>query len=281
VRETRHHDFVLDERARADGQALLCCVVPGSDMVLETVIARGVEDIPRQQIVTKVSKIEPLANDVLRFYLRTPRSQTLRFLAGQHVALEIPDLAPRHKSIAGCPCNTLHLEFHVHRTRGDPFSEFAFAKLRLNQTVTVTGPEGHFVLDEEATQPIIFLAYETGFPVIKSLVDHALRLGMSQPLHLYWVVRPGSTHYLDGTCRALADSLPNFRYTPVTLPRANTGSARDLLMAAQLVAHEYPDLSNTQLYSNGPPEMMAEAMPVLAARGLNAQQLHMDSLPRI
>lgn len=280
LRETRFHDFVIDERARAEGQILLCCAVAGSDMVLESVIARGVEDIPRQQIITKVSKIEKLAPDVVRVFLRTPRSQTLRFLAGQYVTLEIPELPPRRKSIAGCPCNTLHLEFHVHRTPGDSFSEFVFTKLRLNQTVILTGPEGRFVFDEDSSRPAIFLAYETGFPAIKSLIDQAVRIGFSRPMHLYWVVRPGSAHYLNDACRALAGSLPNFRYSPISLPRANADPARDLTMAAQLVVQEYPDLNEHRLYSNGPPELLSGAIPLLRDHGLASDNLHIDHLPR-
>jgi CDP-4-dehydro-6-deoxyglucose reductase, E3 len=274
------HDDVLDAESRAQGQILLCCTRAGSDLVLETLVARRPEDIPVQQIITRVSRLELLSPAVMRILLRTPRSQTLRFLAGQHVTLEIPGLVPRRKSIASAPSNRPHLEFHVQRVAGDPFSDFVFSNLRLNQTVTLTGPEGRFILDDASTRPVIFLAYETGFPVIKSLLEHALRIGFSQPLHLYWVVRPGGTHYQEDACRTLAAGAPNLRYTPVTLPRASSDSARDLMMAAQLVTREYPDLSGHMLYSNGPPDLLSETLPVLTVHGLDLQQLRVDSLPK-
>jgi CDP-4-dehydro-6-deoxyglucose reductase len=142
VGETRFHDYVLD--ARAVGQMLLCCSTAATD----------VEDIPQQEIITRVSKMDMLSPEVMRLHLRTPRSQTLCFLAGQYVTLEIPGLPPRSKSIASCPCNATHLEFHIRRAPGDAFSEFVFSKLRLQQSVVLRGPHGRFTFDEDCLRPI-------------------------------------------------------------------------------------------------------------------------------
>lgn len=280
VGETRFHDYVLDARARAAGQMLLCCTTAATDMVLETVIANGVDDIPQQEIITRVSKLDALSPEVMRVHLRTPRSHTLRFLAGQYVTLEIPGLAPRSKSIASCPCNAMHLEFHIRRAPGDAFSEFVFSKLRLQQTVVLRGPHGRFTFDEDSLRPTILVAYETGFPPIKSLIEHALKIGFNRPMHLYWMVQAGSSHYHANYCRSLADGMENFRYTALTGHPGNADATRDMLDVAQQIVKDYPDLSEHVVYSNGPPAILSDAARLLVAHRLDEHFLRIDQPQR-
>lgn len=146
--------------------------------------------------------MERVQDDTLILHLRTPRAQTLRFLAGQHLSLAIAGLPPRSKSIASCPCNAMHLQFHIRRVPGDPFSEYVFTQLKISQTVTVEGPWGNFSLDESSKRPIIFVAYETGFASIKSIIEHAIALELEQPLctSTGWRTSPATTILI--TCAA-------------------------------------------------------------------------------
>lgn len=280
IADTRFHDYVFDARARAEGQVLLCCVMPAGDMVIETMLAGGVEDIPEQNIVTRVIKLDTLAPDLMRVRVRTPRSQTLRFLAGQYVHLEIPGLPPRSKSIASCPCNSMQLEFHIRHVADDPFSEFVFTRLRLQQTVKVHGPWGRFTFDEDCLRPIILLAYETGFPPIKSLIDHALQIGFNRPMHLYWMVQAGGVHYLANYCRSLADSFENFEYTLLAGDEGAPDRASDLRHACERVVADHPDLSGHILYANGPPDILRDGAALLTAHGLDPAYLRVDRLQR-
>jgi CDP-4-dehydro-6-deoxyglucose reductase len=65
------------------------CTALSSDLVLEVLEAGAPEDIPEQRIVAKVRRIDALNGDVMRLHLQTPRSNRLRFLAGQRVTLGI------------------------------------------------------------------------------------------------------------------------------------------------------------------------------------------------
>ena len=51
-----------------------------------------------------------------------------------------------------------------------------FAGLKDVATVRVEGPRGEFVLDEASTRPLVFVAFDTGFAPIKSLIEHAMAL---------------------------------------------------------------------------------------------------------
>ena len=282
-----HHDFALRDADRERGVVLLCRTTTQSDLVIDTELASDPANIPEQVIVTAVSKLEYAAPDVMLMDLRTPRSQTLQFLAGQHVTLAIDGVTPRNKSIASCPCNGMYLQFHVRRAPEDEFADHVFTRLQLKQRVVIRGPYGHFTLDAKSTRPLLFLAYETGFAPIKSLVENAISLEMAQPMHLYWAAdRPGD-HYLENHCRAWLDALDNFRYTAVTTGPAPSpaggalAQARAALMAAATaVVRDHPDLSGYDVYVSGPDRAMDDARALLLAHRLPEGRLFVDTLER-
>jgi CDP-4-dehydro-6-deoxyglucose reductase len=291
------HDYVLGEAARQQGIVLLCRTHAATDLVIEAREAHGVEDIPEQSIETQVAKLEQPVAEVMILHLRTPRSRTLRFLAGQHVTLHIDGLPPRSKSIASCPCNGMLLQIHVRRVPGDPFSEYVFQRLKPRQKIRVQGPYGAFLFDEEARRPAVFIAFETGFAPIKSLIEHAIALEFEQPLRLYWIARDRDGHYLANQCRAWQDALDDFQFHPLLshAPPAWTGEVlaalapsleglepvtRGMVQAAAQVVAELPELEGHDVYVNGAAAVLEPLRSLLLRHGLPAQRLFIDQLPR-
>jgi len=291
IRETQQHDYHLSDTQKAQGHVLLCVTAAQSDLEIEVKEAGGIEDIPLQQIPTKVEQMERIQDDIMILHLRTPRSQTLRFLAGQHLSLAIAGMQPRNKSLASCPCNAMHLQFHIRRVPGDPFSEYAFTELKISQTVTVEGPWGNFSLDEGSKRPIIFVAYETGFAPIKSIIEHAIALELEQPLHLYWMAKQPGNHYLNNLCRSWLDALDNFSYTALTGDGLSGESSwetstdpvagrRDMEAAAAAIVADHPDLSGFDIYLTAPESGMDGIIKFLQQHGLPKRQLHLDVMKR-
>ncbi|MFN2309231.1 MAG: 2Fe-2S iron-sulfur cluster-binding protein [Gammaproteobacteria bacterium] len=280
--EARHHDYVFSERERADGQFLLCRATAASDLVIEAVEACNVADVPVQRIATQVCKLARLSDAVMEVQLCTPRSKTLWFLAGQHVRLNLPGLAPRDKSIASCPCNGRVLQFHVGNAPDDPFAEQVFNRLKPRDSVEIEGPFGSFVLDEDSPRPILFIAFETGFAPIKSLIEHAISLELDQPMRLYWIAQRASGHYLANQCRAWHDALDDFDFIPVVADTdaAQDAPARALARAAQRIAAGHPDLSGFDVYLNGPDSLFAPLCTALRAQGLPPERLFIDRIQR-
>lgn len=290
VRDIQHHDFKFPQAQQEAGHVLMCCSAAESDLVIEVNEIGGAEEIPLQQIVTRVDKLEPLQDDTLILHLRTPRSQTLHFLAGQHVSLSIDGLAPRNKSLASCPCNAMNLQFHIHRVQGDAFSEYVFNELKTGQSVTIEGPRGNFSLDEASKRPIIFIAYETGFAPIKSIVEHTFALEAEQAIHLYWMVRHDGRHYLQNLCRSWVDAMDNFKYTPLQHGESGGSSwedaanaeldGRDMAMLGAAITADYPDMSGFDVYLTAPDTGMERIASLLMQHGLPAAQLHLDVMQR-
>lgn len=281
--EVAHHDYVFSQRDRDTGQFLLCRATTTSDLVLEAVEARGVADVPVQQLTTQVIKLVKLCDDVMDVHLRTPRSNTLWFLAGQHVRLAIKGVEPRNKSIASCPCNGMVLQFHVRHTPGDPFAEYVFNCLKVRDSVEVEGPFGDFILDEESSRPIIYVAFETGFAPIKSLIEHAISLEMNQPMRLYWIAREAQDHYLANYCRAWHDALDDFDFIEITgdtTAEERTSAEQAMALGTKRLLADHPDLCGFDVYINGPDTLFAEMRAALLAKGLPAERLFVDHVQR-
>ncbi|MBI2319795.1 MAG: 2Fe-2S iron-sulfur cluster binding domain-containing protein [Betaproteobacteria bacterium] len=278
VQKTRHYDYVLSEAEKNAGIVLMCCNTAVVDLVIEAREAQGAMDMPRQNIAAKVKSVNPLGEDIRLLRLQTPRSNRLRFLAGQSVSLTLADGAAAACPVASCPCDDRNLEFHIQRRPGDTFSEGVFAGLSSADTVRVEGPRGKFVLNEMSTRPLIFIACGGGFAPIKSLIEHAMALDVAETLQLYWMADGKTGHYLNNLCRSWADALDNFRYIPVTAEGDLTQGAviRDALervppAQAELAAHD--------VYVAGPGTFADEAEYLLLDRGLPPSQLFVNRLP--
>jgi len=270
VHKIRPHDYVLSDHERHLGYVLTCANTAVTDLVLEAAEAVSPDDLPQQEIQAGVRKLERLGEDMIQLQLQTPRTQTLRFMAGQRAHLSLADGATTEIPIASCPCNGRNLHFLVRQRPDDLFSEAVVRHLRPGQKVTVTGPHGDFVLEEEASEPAVFIACGDGIAPIKSLLEHAVSIDVIEAFHLYWVVSEPESRYQAHWCRAMRESLDNFAYTPLV----DAGTA-DLLAA---VAADRPEQDVSRYYVAGP---AAQARPIaegLTALGVPPDHLRVEAL---
>lgn len=263
VSKVHPHDYVLKDAEKANGTLLMCSYTAITDVVLEASLS-GADDIPRQTIPTRVKAVERIDERILALHLTTPRSQRLRFLAGQRVQLSTAGVSGEYY-VASCPCEDRQIELHIRRDNR-PFARKAFEALRREDPVILEGPEGRFVIKMDSRRPGLFVAWDDGFAPIKSLIQHALSLEVADSMHLYWVAdRLG--HYQDNYCRSLEDALDDFHYTPLV-----NGGEPGAMVGKILVAH--PDLSHFDVYAAGPAEFLAALRAAAEARGLSPLGWH-------
>lgn len=212
VKQVRHHDFVIREHEKQQGYILLCSNTAVTDLTIEASEAEGVQDIPFQQIETRVKSLQRLTDKVMLLHLQTPRSQRLRFLAGQSATLQVGKAFSAELPIASCPCDDRNLLFHVHARPGNLFADYVFERLKPNESVNVEGPEGEFILHEQGGRPRYFFAFDGGFAPIKSLIEHALSRGVER-IRLAWFCSDHEDLYLPNIGRAWSDALDNVQYS--------------------------------------------------------------------
>ena len=260
----REHDYVISEREKAMGYILTCSHTAVTDLVLEAAEANRAEDLPYQEIRAGLRKLERLGPDLVALSIQTPRTQTLRFMAGQRALLTLESGESRELPIASCPCNGRHLWFYVRR-QADAFSEAVFGGLRPGQLVTVSGPLGDFVLHDEASEPAIFIAHGDGIAPIKSLIEHAVSIDHIESFQLYWDTSYPEAHHQAQWGRALRDALDNFGFTPLV-----SGRVEDLIA---LIRADLPEPTGARFYVAGPAEAVRATRGALLALGVEAERI--------
>ena len=277
VQRTRAHDFALSEAERAQGHVLMCSYTAVTDLRIETLEAAGPQDIPRQEIVTTVRAAAALDGQTRLLHLQTPRSNRLRFLAGQSVSLgTVTPAGDVHGTypIASCPCDDRNLHFHLGRDDTDAFATDLFAgRIAPGDPVTLVGPEGTFVLGPEQGRPLVFLACDLGFAPVKSLVEYALSADAATTYTVAWLATRESGHYLANQCRAWAEALDGFAWIPVTDPDAAAGA--EALVAA---VRARTDLRGASVYVAGPDAFVQSAQFALADAGVPAASIALHAL---
>jgi CDP-4-dehydro-6-deoxyglucose reductase len=258
VKKVHAHDYVLKQAEKDAGTILLCAYAPVNDVVIEASVA-GARDIPMQQLVAKVKSVEVFNPHMAALHILAPRSQRLRFLGGQSIQISVNGAGGRY-AIASCPCEDRHIEVQIPYRAGDRFAEAVFGTLKANDTVSVEGPFGEFVLDEDSPRPVIFLAFGAGFAPIKSLIQHAMSLEFVESMDLHWLADEAG-HYQDNLCRAWTDALDNFHY----VPHAPTDDLDALLKSIVL---DYPDLHRFDVYAAGTAAQLGQAHACFVDAGL-------------
>lgn len=239
VEPARFHDYVFDAAEKAQGKLLLCSVRAGSDLVLEVNEIDDAAQIPLQRITTRVAHRERLGEHYVILTLRTPRSQTLQFLAGQHVELRLDNGMRCDAAIASCPCNGMLLQFHLALRSDEDFPHYVVEQLRVNDVVQVSGPFGTFTLDEQSRRPIIMVAQDTGFAPLKSLLEHALALELPQPITLFWVSAYDDGFYMANLCRSWVDALDHFTYQPLYLADGGETVTAEVIAGSIMTVAQY------------------------------------------
>ena len=270
TKKARHHDYVLSEAEKNMGYALMCSHTAVTDLVVEALEAQRPSDIPRQEIQTRVRAIDTLTDKVMRLHLQTPRTNRLRFFAGQSVTLSIGKTVFADYAVASCPCNDRNLEFHIRNLPGDDFAQHVFNGLKKGDAVSVNGPVGEFVFHEDSPRPPLFIACNSAFAPIKSLIEHAMALDTADDIYLCWLATFPGGHYLSNLCRSWVDALDNFYYKELSTAALEDENLHQVL---QRIVGDTPQWMARDVYLAGPDIFVSYARDWLLQRGLPEEQL--------
>jgi len=275
VKQIQHHDFALTEDQKNQGEFLMCCNAPASDIVLELELIGDVKSIAIQIIETKVKKISFINDNLAIITLRTPRSKTLQFMAGQDVELSFKGDTSRYP-LASCPCHGMELEFHIRNMPEDAFAAALFTKkIKTKSIIDLEGPKGIFVLKEASTRPMVFIAWDSGFAPIRSLVEHAFSLEMPNPVHFYWAYPADEqAPYLENHAKSWQVIMDDYTYTPIAC-EFDRSNKNDCHKVAQQIFNtlDLNIINQSDLYVSAPAEVLIYLGELLLENGLDESQL--------
>lgn len=247
VESVMQEGYRFDTQEQNEGFILLCSNRAAGDLVIEAQEAHSPGDIPLQQLTAKVAKVEQPSEHVRILHLRTPRTNTLRFMAGQHVCLKLPGVGSYDAAVASCPCNGMNLQFHLPERPGEPFLDEV---LHVGQRLELEGPYGDVSLDVDSERPLLMLAMGTAIAPIKSVIEQAINLDLRQPVRLIWLASEAEGHYLENHCRAWADSLDDYRFVTLSMPGSDPG-VDDIAALRQAISGQLEGLGSADGYVAG------------------------------
>jgi CDP-4-dehydro-6-deoxyglucose reductase len=273
-----YQEQAMTEAERRAGKALFCQARPHSDLVIQCrEIGTAVKGMQIKMMPARVARMERLAPDVMLIELKLPASERLPFLAGQYVDLLIRGGVRRSFSMANAPHDDAFLQLHL-RDYGGPFSQHVFHAMKEKDVIRFEGPFGTFFLREESAKPIILLASGTGFAPIKSIVEHALHVGVKRPITLYWGCRVRADLYMNDLAERWQRE-GRLRYVPVLsdATASDQWSGRTGFVH-RAVMEDFPDLSGHQVYACGAPIVVDSARRDFTAKcALPEEEFFSDS----
>ncbi len=273
IKKVRNYDYVFTETEKLQHYFLSCCHTAVTDIVIEAEEAGSVKDIPQQHIEAKIKKIDKRNDELCFLNLKTPRTQRLRFLAGQEVTLKYKELEPLQLPIASCPCDDMNIQFHISKS-DHPLVQQIFKGLKNSQTITIEGPTGDFVLDEDSDRALVFIAFDNGFAPIKSLIEHAITLEHALSIQLLWL-HSSSKPYLHNQCRAWEDAIDNFRYL---YQQYSPEETQQLDKQLYILFKDSIDLSDKDIYICGKENEIKVTHDYLLSHDISEEQLHIQKI---
>lgn len=272
VMKVRHFDYVLSDPEKQQGYTLMCCHTAVSDVALEALEATSANDIPKQQISARVKAVTPLSQDMMMLHLQTPRTHRLRFLAGQSVTLGHVEAGSGEFPIASCPCNDRDLQFHIQRGLGGAFGEKVWNGLKPGENITVYGPWGDYLFNEDSQNGVMFIAFDRGYAPLKSLLEHSMARESAEDMILVWGASTVDGHYISNLCRAWDDALENFHYLPISLADSKSED-ESAARVVEALLESFPKARQLDIYLAGPESSIAPARDKLLAAGFPASRI--------
>lgn len=278
ILELEYSEHALQAGERARGLILACRTQVWGDTVVRRLSDEDFVMHPSRVMTCRVTSLDALTHDIMRLRLRSEAGGPFTFSAGQFAKVTF-DFAPDHPrdySMANTPAED-ELEFHLRAVPGGVSAQVR-ARVRVGDTVRVSGPFGTSYLREKHGGPILAVAGGSGMAPIRSIVRTALAGGAAQPLHLYFGVRAERDVYGEQELRALQALHPNLRLH-IVLSEAQGAPAQGRRhgLVTDAVRRDFDRLEGFACYLAGPPVMVEAANALILGLGAAARDVHADA----
>jgi ferredoxin-NADP reductase/ferredoxin len=280
--EMGKHDPDVIEVPASEGGILLCCSVPRSDCRIELPYDRSqIVTAPPTRQQAQITGLKLVANEVMHVQVQLQAavdgSSSADFNPGQFVRITVPGTDARR---AYSPANVANwdgdLEFYIRLLPGGLMSQYLTDNAAVGDVLTVSGPQGSFMLAENGLRPRWFLAGGTGLSPLLSMLRRMAEWGDPQPSRLFFGLTRYTEVFAQTELAELAGSIPDFRadtlvWQPDSRWTGATGTPVDLAAAEVRMLDESPDV-----YVCGPPPMIEAAHAALTAAGVPQEQIHAE-----
>jgi phenol/toluene 2-monooxygenase (NADH) P5/A5 len=272
--------FALMDFERDEGKTLACCATLQSDATIEADIddEPDARVIPVRDFATTVTRIEALTPTIKAIWLKLDGG--LDFQAGQYVQLKLPGVeGDRPFSIANSPrqvAATGEIELNVRVVAGGAGTAYLHEKLKVGDTLSISGPYGRFFVRDSAKAALLFMAGGSGLSSPRSMILDQLERGSTLPIVLVYGQRNAAELYYDAEFRALAKAHANFTYVPALSEDASGFEGLKGFVHDAAKAHFNGDFSGRKAYLCGPPAMIEACLAALMQGRLYERDIYTE-----
>ncbi|MCH8550855.1 MAG: fatty acid desaturase [Natronospirillum sp.] len=267
VRELTESGYLLSGPELASGHILACQSVARSDLTIRV-------ELP-ERVAGRVTAQQALTPRIMRLVVQL--EATFDYQAGQYAQLELASLpgVVRPYSFATSPQADGQVVFLVQHEPEGQFSGVVHSRDLVGKSVTLTGPLGQFQL-QPGTAPLLFFATGSGLAPILAILHQALAAGEQRPVTLVLGARHLEDLFALEELDELARAWPaEMRIVPVlSAPRV----ADHWSGARGRITDHIPDtiVPDTQAYCCGSPAMVDQVAALLAQKGVDEDNIHVD-----
>lgn len=153
--------------------------------------------------------------------------------------------------------------------------------LRVGDVLRVKAPSGHFVIDPDASIPLVLIGGGIGITPMMSMLRWCIGNQPQRAVHLYYGLRNSDVQAFKSPLQEMAASHPTLRLHVVySRPSAADALGRDYQHAGhvdiELLRRTLPH-GRHQFYVCGPPAMMQTLVPALAEWGVAVTDIHYEA----
>jgi CDP-4-dehydro-6-deoxyglucose reductase len=225
-----------------------------------------------QTVLYQLDHLSLLSPQVSRLVLKPKDAKAaLGFVAGQYIKVILPDGSGSPLSIAAPPSDTLEIELHLSHPAKNKKALEILDQAKAGMDLGISGPYGECTIARMIPNTrIIFYVRGTGFAPVKAILEELVQYPLLQPVHLFWGVATSADFYMQDLIKVWAQAFSDFRFTPIVSRTVDQHKLRDAVIL------DYPDLSTSQIYASGPPDMVYSALADFQQHGLQKAYFYSD-----
>lgn len=227
-----------------------------------------------KRLTCPIDSIDHFNADTRRVFFRLP--EPVPFKAGQYLEIVLPDKKCPF-SIANAPEVEGVVELHVRPTPDSEDSVQIEQLLDDRSDLEIEMPKGDTFVVDAPDNPLVLIAASTGITQMKSICEHLMAKGLSQPVHLYWGVLADTDLYFADICRQWEVDHPRFHFIPVVSdPTTSPNWQGRTGLVGHAVLEDFTDVSNITVYVSGGPAMVYATLDAFVAKGMPEASMHSD-----
>ena len=270
--ESEHGPFMpllLLPTERAAGKAILCKLYPRSAMRLR------VEVVPKDTWTAEITRLTPLAWNVLELRLRPERPYPYR--TGQYARVAVPGRPDqwRSYSMATPPDTTGELVFHIRELPGGVFSQWLFHAAQTGDELTLGAAQGEFALRPDNDRDMLCIAAGSGLAPIEAIIQESIDLGRTRPIHLFYGARKQADFYHLEELARWSQQYPHITITSTLSDMHDISWAGAHRLLPTVAASG--QWKNHEVYLCGGPGMIEAAIDLLLSHEVQHDHIHFDA----